>query len=485
VAAKKKAAATGSVPGAAEQLADQLGVAIRRLDSLPLPGARALAVIHGIKPSGNFTVPAENLILQMIQVLVPTDAPSRVYTYGQNVVLDTTINGREPALVSLRMGTKVEPAAPSCLANLVICEHETKFDTVQFSLPPKAAAVLLNSEPLNRGLRRIDLYAKRPLFSGDFTLLGPGYHPEHRILIHGSAIEPDVTPLPDGDTATDRLPKTLQLVLSGFCFRGPADLTNFLGLMLTGLLANHFLTTQKALALIDGNQPGVGKTLLMRSLGVVLDDVDPHLIHYSPDEEELQKRICATLRSARQSILLIDNAKQSSGTAISSPVIEANSMAADIALRILGVSENFVRPNDVIWGLTMNQTKVSPDLMSRGLPIRLSYEGPPEARVFTGPEPITFCRQHRLDILAELAGLVVRWNQVGRPEGKRSHRCHHWAMVIGGILEANGFSDFLGNYEEASGAFNLELEELTLLVEETVAQPNGPVFFVEPKEDDQ
>jgi len=166
-------------------------------------------------------------------------------------------------------------------------------------------------------------------------------------------------------------------------------------------------------------------------------------------------------------------------------VIEANSMAPEIALRILGVSENFVRPNDVIWGLTMNQTKVSPDLMSRGLPIRLAYDGPPESRVFTGPEPVGFARDHRLRLLAELAGFVVRWTQAGRPDGTRSHRCAPWAKLIGGILLANGYPNFLGNYKEASGAFNMELEDLTLLVESVLAKPDGPFVIVNPQEDDQ
>lgn len=485
MANKKKTAKAAKVPNTAAQLADRLTAALRTLDTLPLPGARVLVIVRGITPGGNFTVPAENVIQQMIPVLVPPGGSPRVYAYGQTVVLDTTVDGQDSALVTLRSGTKVESVAPSYLANLLVCEHETRTDTIQFSFPPKALAVLLNAEPLSRSLTRIDHYARRPLFSPDFTLLGPGYHAEYRILIHGPEIEPDLEPLPSAATALGRLPPLLRELLSDFCFRESADLTNYLGLLLTGLLTNHFLTVLKALALIDGNQPGVGKTLLMRVLGILLDGVDPHLIHYTPDEEEIQKRICATLRPDRQSVLVIDNAKQPSGTPISSPAIEANSMAAEISLRILGVSENFVRPNDVIWSLTMNQTKVSPDLMSRGLPIRLAYEGPPEARVFTGPDPIGFARDNRLGILAELAGFVVRWTQAGRPDGGRSHRCHRWAKIIGGILEVNGFPDFLANYEEASGTFNAELEDLSVLIEAVLNQPEGPFVTVEPKEDDQ
>jgi hypothetical protein len=149
------------------------------------------------------------------------------------------------------------------------------------------------------------------------------------------------------------------------------------------------------------------------------------------------------------------------------------------------VSTNYVRPNDVVWALTMNQTRVSPDIMSRGLPIRLSYDGPPEARTFAGPDPIEYAREHRVELLGELAGLVVRWAQAGRPEGQRSHRLHRWARLIGGILAANGFAGFLDNYDEAAQSFNAELEDLTALAEAALATPNGPFVITDTEDDDE
>jgi len=157
-------------------------------------------------------------------------------------------------------------------------------------------------------------------------------------------------------------------------------------------------------------------------------------------------------------------------------------MAPEIALRILGTSDNFVRPNDVIWALSMNQTRVSPDLLSRGLPVRLAYDGPAGNRTFSGPEPLVYARDHRLELLAELAGFVVRWTLAGRPDGVRPHRCHRWAKLIGGILLANGFPDFLANYEEASGEFNADLDDLAVLAAAALARPNGPYVITTPQE---
>ncbi len=474
-------AATG-VPAPAVQIAQQLMDALHDLATLPVAGARELIVVRGISRTGEFQQPVENLIQQLIPLLVPAEGQPRLFTYGDAVMFARGGTGADAALVPLCLGPNVARAAPGVLANLMVVEQPSKDGVVQYGVPQRALSVLLNSEPITEALPRIALYARRPLFAPDFTLLGAGYSREFGVLIHGPEVEPDVTPLPAGEAALLRLPPHLRTVLAGFCFRDAADLTNFLGLCLTGLLANHFLDGAKGLPLVDGNQASVGKTLLLRLLGQLLDGADPRTITFTADDEELQKRICATLRSSRQSVLIFDNAKQATGLPISSPVIEANSMAPEIALRILGTSDNFVRPNDVIWGLTMNQTRVSPDLLSRGLPIRLAYDGPAGNRTFSGPEPLVYAREHRLELLAELAGFVVRWTQAGRPDGVRPHRCHRWAKLIGGILLANGFPDFLVNYEEASGEFNADLDDLAALASAAVAHPNGPFVVTTPPE---
>ena len=135
-------------------------------------------------------------------------------------------------------------------------------------------------------------------------------------------------------------------------------------------------------------------------------------------------------------------------------------MAPKITLRILGKSVNHTQPNDLLWFLTMNQTKVSADLASRGMPIRLYYEGDPATRVFEGPHPLEYALEYRAEILGELFGLVELWKSRGRLLGSRQHRCEHWAQVIGGILESCGYPEFLGNAAEAAAEFNTELGEL-------------------------
>lgn len=461
----------------AGRLADRLFDALRAARRAARTVDDNRVYLPGIDPGGKFTQ-FTVVAAAFLAAVAPADGPYRVFIYGSATVLEVAAGREEPGLATLVQACDVTRSAPALLANIVLCRLEREdAPPVEFPLPSSALATLLHSEEVRGGLPRIELYARRPVYSRAYVLLGPGYHPAERVLVHGARVEPDTAPLPAGPTALDCLPPRLRTLLSGFCFASPADLANAVGLLVTGLLVNLFVEKGKPVALVDGNQPGVGKSLLILVLGIVLDGRVPQLIHYTANEEELQKRICATLRSGEQSVLLIDNAKDDNGSAVSSQTLEAKSVAPQISLRILGTSTNFVRPNDVLWAITMNCTRVSPDLVSRGLPVRLQHDGRPEDRTFAGPHPLEFARDHRLEILGEVAGLVERWTADGRPDGRRGHRLTEWARVVGGVLAANGLSDFLANYQEAAAEFDAGHDDLVALFELAAGEPNGPVAF--------
>jgi hypothetical protein len=458
-------------------LAERLFAGIHDAEAAPLPGARDLPVLTGVGRAGEFLVPQENVLVRATDILVQS---GKVFLQGDAIVQEIDPHdGTGPRLIPLRTGGRVEVGAEDWLANLFICE----LGRLQFSPPRALVDVLLRAETTVAWLPRVRVYARGPVFDENFVLQGPGWHPEVGILVHGPAIDP--VPVTSDDTdgsALNRLPTHLRRLLQGFCFTSDADCANAVGFMATGLLANHFIERSKPVGLLDGNQPGVGKTLLARAMGMVLGGTDPRLIHFTPDDEELQKRICATLRDGKQAILLIDNAKVRGGGVVDSPVIEANSMAPEVSLRILGRSEHYTQPNTLLWVLTMNDTRTSPDLVSRGLPIRQSHEGDPRDRVFEGPDPVEYAREHRLDILGELAGMVVRWNQQGRPPGSRGHRCGYWAQVVGGILETAGLPEFLENAGEAAVAFDSALDALAALAEAAVVGNGAHVVIVDNSE---
>jgi hypothetical protein len=452
-----------------EALAARLSDARRAAQQAPLRGARPLPVVNGLDQSCRSVGPLENVLAQVHQILLDTP---RVYMHGNNVVLELG-EGDGARLCNLATGVDVNPCAAPMLANLFVCEsaaRENDKPAVQFPPPSKLAALVLSREPTLAALPRIQVYARRPIFDEEFVLHGPGYDPETGILVHGI----DVEPAELGDVPSGELPPHLHRLLQDFCFRSGADRANAVGAMLTGSLVTHFVETGKPVFLLDGNKPNLGKTLLARTIGMVLDGLDPELISYTSDDDEIRKAICATLREQLQSLLIFDNARNKGGAPISSPTIESNSMVARISIRILGVSENYVTPNDLLWFVTMNNTKTNADFVSRGLPIRFFYEGDPKQRAFDGRQPLNYAREHRREILAELAGMVVRWNQLGRPLGQQPHRLTHWASIIGGILDANGLGEGLTNLDEAAAEFDSEADELAALAEVAI-QMNGPV----------
>ena len=452
-----------------EDLAEQLFGALRTAPPVPSSGARDLPVLTGPDRLGGYESSVENALAQAVALLRDSQ---RIFLYGNSVMMQTgRLDGAGLNLITLRSDHTVAAGSENWLSNIFLCKD--KFG--QFPMLHRFASLTLTHEPLLMALPRIQTYAHRPLFDRDFILRGPGWHASEGILVHGPAVEPAVLRPTQATLAIDRLPPRLRQLLVNFCFAADADVANTLGLFITGLLVNHFVLPGKPIALVDGNQPDTGKSWLMRTLGIVLDGIEPVTVPYESNEEELPKKVCARLRETPSGVLLIDNAKTPAVTAISSPFIESTSVGPEVSIRILGTSTTYTRPNDLIWAITMNETRASADLISRGLPIRLFYEGEAEKRKFEGPNPIDYARENRLEILGELAGMVVNWNTAGRPKGSRSHRLTRWAEIVGGIVETAGFPEFLSNAQAAAVAFNTATDGLAALAEAIVAG-NGPLI---------
>ena len=451
-----------------DEIETQLRSALQAVERAPLPGARDLAIIAGFDSRGNPLRHMENLVIETATLLAKS---GHIYGYGDTIVMESQrLDGSGPDLVPLRTGPIIERGAEHFLANHFLCGGAA----APITPPRKFVETLLRSDHIRKKLPRIKTYARRPIFDLEFNLCSHGFTRQTGVLVHGFPIEAvDESPGSLDLPPIDRLPVHLRTLLRGFCLFSAADLVNTVGILLTVMLIHHFIDDGKPVLLIDANQPAIGKTLLAIVIGILLDGRPPRLTQFTMDDDELQKRMCATLRDQSQSLLLLDNAKTRGGQVLSSQTIEANSLAPMISLRILGQSANFTRPNDCIWAVTMNDTRASPDLVSRGLPIQLYFEGNPAERNFTGCNPVEYALAHRRELFGELAGMIMRWNQLGRPHGCAQHRCGHWAAIVGGILEAANLPDLLRNAATAAAAFDSSLEELAALAE-AVVNGSGP-----------
>ena len=449
---------------------DKLRHSLRTFQLGPVSAGRSREVIWGVTARGTFVggLTLDEFLARAGKVLRDS---GRVYRWKDTLCLEAG-DAEERRLLVLASQQKAEPCAAWHLSNLFCVGVQGEGNSSQSLVPPSLVGALLADHALWRQLPAICSYSRRPVFDDNFNLCAPGWNPRAGVLVHGAAIEPcvDAVPYAPDAPALDRLPPLLRRLFGGFCWASDADLTNAVGMLLTGFLANHFVKEGKPVGIIDGNQKGVGKTVLVQALGRVLDDAEPPRIPLVRDEE-LEKKLCALLREARSSIVFFDNVRER----VESGLIEANALSPVLSFRILGQSGNLTRPNELLWLITSNQASGTEDLISRGLPIRLRYEGNPRERTF-GENLLDLVSKRRQEILGEVAGMVVRWRQAGAPQGARKHRCVHWAQVIGGILQTAGLTDFLANVDEAEAAMDEGLVALTSLAEH-VLERNQHGYF--------
>ena len=114
--------------------------------------------------------------------------------------------------------------------------------------------------------------------------------------------------------------------------------------------------------------------------------------------------------------------------------------------------------------MTANNPKLGSDLISRSMSINYYCEGDPAHRVFSIDDPREYALEHRNEILGELVGMVEKWKKAGRPLCKVKYRFQKFAQIIGGVLEANGFSGFLSNTSATSESLSSEYDDLLDLI---------------------
>ena len=107
-----------------------------------------------------------------------------------------------------------------------------------------------------------------------------------------------------------------------------------------------------------------------------------------------------------------------------------------------------LRRNDFVMAISTNFGAVSEDILNRSLPIHLNPTGNiADRKPAIGNPKLEFLPENRERIAAELRGMIERWKQAGQPlDQEVKHPFTPWARTIGGILKANGFTNFLDNY---------------------------------------
>ncbi|MEO0605147.1 MAG: hypothetical protein AAF211_27200, partial [Myxococcota bacterium] len=310
-------------------------------------------------------------------------------------------------------------------------------------LPGDLARAFVHSPDVHGRLPRLGLYTRSPLFDRDWRFVGePGYRPDSAVFYDGEPVE-----LREGTQLLDQ-------ALADFHFKEDADRVNFIGAALTTLTMPNWGRGHPFLA-INGNKPGVGKSTLARLLGVLAEGREPSSISWLPDDNEFEKQI-ATRVEAGDRVVVIDNAK--TRKAIQSAVLERCITDTRLNFRRLGSNTAISRPqNDLLFCLTMNLTQLGADLRRRALPVNLELDEQVRNARYAMDDVVGWAIEHRLGLLGELAGMVARWLEAGRPvpeDVARHSTSQAWASTMDGILRHAGLEGFLSNLEAAEHAFD-------------------------------
>ena len=162
-----------------------------------------------------------------------------------------------------------------------------------------------------------------------------------------------------------------------------------------------------------------------------------------------RKKLLATLLPA-PSHVLIDNCRILDSANLDAALTAPNTWSG----RILGLSENGTVPVRCVWIATANNLQVKGDLARRLIFIHIDSgeEKPYERSDFRHKNLRKWITQNRGQIVGACLTLIRAWQAAGSPPyaGKAKKGSYEsWLSVIGGILEAVGITDFLGNGAEA------------------------------------
>lgn len=307
-----------------------------------------------------------------------------------------------------------------------------------------ASDALLAAVPVIREFCDVRLPMWGPDKDGKRTLrLAPvGYDPETQVYTA------DLVPWDSSKTSTpDYVVKALYHILKEFPwseeqpFRQTRSVAAFMAYML-GQFCRH-LIDRHPIVVINGNQPGSGKSLLA-AMGLSAVYGTPDVSPYPQDDDSLSKMLFSQLL-ARRPYVLIDDLKSLKGDNINryatSPYITDRALNTNTIIRV----ENRIQ---IIT--TGNNIDTTADVERRSLIVDLFAKDKATDRTISVPlTPYTFAKDTawRAPLLQLLWSLTNAWAMAGCPllvDGGKMPSFESFATVSGSIVVHAGFCSPFG-----------------------------------------
>ncbi len=310
---------------------------------------------------------------------------------------------------------------------------------VRKAIPSGDLTLMLQSEAFLQAFEPVDMITRAAIYLPGFKLVEPGYNDGglgHRVFHRGTRVPRRLS--------RERIERFLDQM--DFCTN--ADRTNAVALALTRVLRNLF-PGGKPFGLVTATKSHSGKdTVIMFVAGVAV----MVSVSYERADWAVQRSIVRAVKATPDvAVINIENARlETYQRYIASAFLERMITSSEMLLDATGVREPLQRPNDLLLTMSTNEGSVSADLHNRSAHIHLNPTGNVEDRGSQiGNPKLEYLPKYREEIEGELHGMIETWDKAGRPlDTSVKHPFSTWAQVIGGILKANGFTDFLGNYGE-------------------------------------
>ncbi len=287
---------------------------------------------------------------------------------------------------------------------------------------------------------KVDHTTTTPVVLSDCSVAAPGWNPGGILYLR----------TPANPASLDSIPRFLDVM----DFDSEASRTNAVAALLTIPFRFHF-PGGKPLVLISATKSHSGKGTLTEFIkgGCPKSEILFEAIDW-PMQRQLHEQL---VQKPEIGVLSFDNVRTDSAgrtKTIRSAFLESFITNNEVVLSSASSRNRPLRmSNSFVVMLNTNEGSLSPDLLNRSLPIRLTPTGDLQDRVARTNEKLggdiknDWLPANQRKIEAEMLGMIELWLKKGKPLNEDiRHPMGPWAKTIGGILTVNGFSDFLANY---------------------------------------
>lgn len=213
------------------------------------------------------------------------------------------------------------------------------------------------------------------------------------------------------------------------------------------------------LFLVDKPQAGCGASLMQKCIYSLATGEEPEEGGAPEKEEEWGKSILSILAKGRQ-IYTFDNIDKK----VSSEALSRLLTSINFSGRLLGTSRDVTYPNRVFWMANGNNVEIGGDIARRVWVSKIDPQMalPWQRTNFKHPDILSYCKDHRGEIVGSVFTLVRGWILNGSPLPSKIPILggyEGWHTVVGGIMECAGYTEFLQNVNEIAIEGDIELKQ--------------------------